>query len=265
MAATSDALASDVLGRASPEDVARALLAELGVGAPWEIAIALIAARRGAYVEWRDTGGADARLVWRGDAAFIAVDRAARGTVRARFSIAHELAHFLLHAGYDGLERIHGGGPLTGRDFQVEAEADRFASEVLVPAFLAAPICATAAPTLDAVGGLARRFDVSLTVAARKWAQLAETPCAFVEARGGVIKRPVRSTAFRGSAVQRRKLEEGTLALDATRGARDVSWRVHRVAWGAAALGREIVEECVAFEDDGGDGVVLSWLHHAEG
>jgi hypothetical protein len=97
-------------------------------------------------------------------------------------------------------------------------------------------------------------------VAARRWAELASTGCAFVESRDGIVKRAVRSAGFRGVAVGKRKLEEQALAVEMARTGRASGTRVHTTAWGVAKAKREIVEECVPLDERG---AVLSWLWHA--
>ncbi len=245
--------------RPDPVALARALHARFGIQAPHEIAIDLMAWHCGARVLYRPTGSADARVVRAGDKAILAIALGARDTPRARFSIAHELAHHLMHADYDAIARIHGAPRSSEREFAVEREANLFASEILVPRSLAEPLCRDAHPTLDAVGALARSFDVSLTVAAQRWAQLAHTGCAFVESRGGVIRRAIRSEAFRGVAFARRALEEGTLALEMHRLGGAGGARLHDAAWGSLP----ILEECVPLGDGAPGGPVLTWLSHA--
>jgi hypothetical protein len=113
------------------------------------------------------------------------------------------------------------------------------------------------------VGALARRFDVSLTVAAKRWVQLAPTSCAVAETYDGkTIHRAGRSDTWRGIAVSGRALQEGTLALDMGRAdAPEPGTRLHAKAWGSAQAGVPIVEECVPL---GESGAVLTWLWHAD-
>jgi hypothetical protein len=256
-----DARRPDV--RVDPIAVACAVHERFAIRKPSDIRIELMAYQLKASVLWRDAGSADARVVRAGERAYLAIARASQGTPRARFSIAHELGHHLMHHDHDAIARIHGAARSTPGEFRLELEANRFASEVLVPRALAAPMCAASAPSLDEVRKLAWAFDVSLSVAAQRWAELSPAGCAFVESKGGVIKRALRSTAFRGVAVQRRKLEEGTLALDMQRASEtdaDVRTRVHGSAWGSAGSKRELIEECVPLHESG---AVLSWLWHA--
>jgi hypothetical protein len=250
-----------------PRDVARALHARLGIEAPSEIEVDLIAWDRGATVHWRPSGPADARAIIAGARAILAIAAHARGTARARFSIAHELAHFLLHADFVGLERLHGAGTRLGpRERAIEVQADEFASELLFPERFARPLCARVpSPTLAHVDEIAREFRVSLTVAGRSWPRWTETPCAFFEAvergDGAVLRRVVRSDTFRGICIERRPLREGTLALDLLRARRPVSLpatRTHTQWWGSSLLDAPVVEECVPVAD----GVVVGWLTH---
>ena len=257
--------AAAIRPRVDPLAAARAVLARFDVRHRRDIKIDLIAYELGAIVMERATGSADARVTRAGDRAIIALAPRALETTRARFSVAHETAHHVLHADVDAIERIHGAPFASHAEYRVEREADVFASEILLPAVLARPFCLTALPTLDAVGDLARMFDVSLTVAAMKWPKLAKTPCAFVESSGGLIKRAVRSDAFRGVAFQRRSLEEGTAALEMERAGGMGATRVHegeRGKWGSAKAGAAVIEECVTLGDGGPGGKVLTWLWH---
>ena len=243
-----------------PARSADAIIEKRGILRPDEIRIDLLAFLEGACVVWGDAGRADARVARSGEEALITLPRAAFGMARARFSIAHELAHHLLHPGDDSIARIHGLPPSDARAFRCEWEANEFARHLLVPTSLAASMCTAAAPPLSRVMELARAFDVSLSVAARRWAELSPAPCAFVEAQAGKVKWATRSSAFRGEAVKGRVLDDGSLALDLTCGwSRGERTRTHRAAWGSARAGSEVVEECVPL---GKSGTVLAWLWH---
>jgi hypothetical protein len=131
--------------------------------------------------------------------------------------------------------------PRAGQwEFKCEWEANVVARHILVPTSIAAPMCEAPRPDLACVKELANEFDVSLSVAARRWAEMSPAPCAFVEVRG-------------------RLLEDGTLALDLTCGwSRGERTRAHRIAWGARA-DANIVEECVPLKD----GTIFVWLRQA--
>lgn len=221
---------------------ARELHAEFDVESPGDIHVEAMAASRGALVVARDVGSADARVVRSGVRAYLAVARDAVRTPRGRFSIAHELGHHLLHPDVDAIHRLHGAPRLDAREHRFEREADAFASELLLPTALFAPLVAKHRPVLDALAMVAARFRVSLSVVGRRWPEHAETPCAFVESRAGIIKRAVRSKTFRGAAVQRRSLEAS----------RANGWRAKDDALRVRENSIEIA----------GSDVVLSWMTH---
>jgi hypothetical protein len=240
-----------------PRELAAALIEKRDIRKPSEIRIDLLAFAEGASVLFRKAGHADARVALAGGRAIIAVPEWARGTPRARYSIAHELGHFLLHPDLDAVARIHGLPRTEAWEYKCEWEANEFARHVVVPTRMAAPMCQKDLPTLADVGELAREFTVSLSVSGHRWPEMSPAPCALVEAKGGVIKWVTRSPSFRGDAVRGRVLPDGALALDLLCGwSKGERTRVHRVAWGAAHADAEIVEECVPLSG----GTTLVWL-----
>jgi transcriptional regulator with XRE-family HTH domain len=89
------------------------------------------------------------------DGAVIAVNLR-HGANRQRFSLAHELGHYLL----DHHDRFHidvDDGAAPGYDWQVERQANEFAAELLMPPDMVSELHATDPD----VSSLARRFEVS--------------------------------------------------------------------------------------------------------
>jgi Zn-dependent peptidase ImmA (M78 family) len=244
---------------------AQEVLGFAGVREPDDIHIARIAALAGAGVIYGATGSSDARMVRAGDRAWICVDERSWGTPRGRWSVAHELAHFVLHdASGDAIARVHAGAERTGRGYQLEREADAFAGEVLMPTWLFSRWCFARRPTLADIDALADRFGTSRTATARRYVELSEVACAFVEIRAGRVTRVARSRSFRGKAVQRREVEAASRAAAALRGeaVAEEAVRVTGGAWGSAKLGVEMVEQVVAVPEAG---LVLAWLWHEAG
>ena len=83
------------------------------------------------------------------------VVRGASNERRRRFTIAHEIGHFVLHPGRLAPQR---GGAVNEAWRQQEREADQFAAELLMPELLVGRRCSSSA--LDPTR-LADRFDVS--------------------------------------------------------------------------------------------------------
>jgi hypothetical protein len=246
-----------------PVAEADALHRRFNVREPAHLRVDLMAVELGWYVIYRNTGGADARVVRDGRAAFLSVSRAQRDTPRARFSMAHEMAHPLLHPDLDAIERIHAASTLTEAEREVERAADRFASHLLLPRWLLARFVDGAEPGLDGVGRVAREFGTSLSATLRAWTEVTDAPCAYVASRRGVITETERSASFRGVVRLGRRLRGTTAASAITRGELPMgerALRTHDVAWGSAEVPGGIVEESIGVP---GAGVVVTWLRHA--
>ena len=96
----------------------------------------------------------EAALEPRGDGHRIVL-RGATGEHRRRFTIAHEIGHFVLHPRRLAPER--GGGGNAAWQAQ-EREADQFAAELLMPEHLVREAVVTQGPDVDRLAG---RFEVS--------------------------------------------------------------------------------------------------------
>ncbi len=143
---------------------------------------------------------------------FICVNAADRRT-RQRFTICHEIAHFVLK-----LPSEHTNSPAWSytRRPPNEIWCDVFAAELLLPAHLFGSKVALSEMGLGAVSSLADEFDASLPATGSRFAAVAENPCAFVLAEGGVVRYASRSKAMRdafamipsGSKLPRASLSE---------------------------------------------------------
>jgi len=107
----------------------------------------------------------------------------AKGSPRARFTLGHELGHYFIDEHRNAL--LAGTPPHESQtDFSsanpVEAEADLFASCLLMPRrrFLTASV--RVADTLRGVIDLSARFATSITSTAVRYASLGVQPCAVV-------------------------------------------------------------------------------------
>ncbi|BDL39031.1 hypothetical protein MSPGM_16210 [Methylorubrum sp. GM97] len=108
---------------------------------------------------------------------WLVVSNSSASPGRRRFTVAHEIAHYLLHR-----DRIPPQGIYckeedvsrrAGKD--IEKEADTFAAALLMPFHdLRRQIDPKAKPTLADLGGLAERYGVSLTAAILRWLEVTE-------------------------------------------------------------------------------------------
>ena len=131
---------------------------------------------------------------------FIAVRRSIREAGRRRFTVAHEVGHFVLPG--------HGQDECFCKSSMIESwrrdvirkqeyEANRFASELLLPAKTLYPLVNKKDLTLTTIKALALQFNTSLTATAVKCVEVTEERCALVCSVRQVVKWVCRSETFR--------------------------------------------------------------------
>lgn len=126
----------------------------------------------------------------------------ARGDRRARFSIAHELGHFLMErhvlSGEEGF-RCSRQDMREVRDdtrhHKQEAEANRFAISLLAPEYKMR-ICLGTDPDLRAIQGLSDRLDLSREATLRRYIDLTDEPVAAIWTKDGRIRTAKRHPDF---------------------------------------------------------------------
>lgn len=158
---------------------AKDLLDELGVTEPDEIDLEAIAQYVGATVTRQKMIGTEARIVGLNDQAIITVNQDSLPT-RQRFSIGHELGHWMydrgridLSCGADKQERFY-----TGTD--KESLANRFATELLLPSSMFMQRLLKQPPRLEVVKELANIFRTSFTATALRSVDLGAHPAMVI-------------------------------------------------------------------------------------
>src|SRR5690606_21859830 len=154
--------------QASPRAAKRAreVVTELGIRDPEELTVELIAAHYGAMTFYRPLRNEEGRLLRKGGRGIIVVADGLAGTPRARFVAAHELGHFLLHEGIDQYSLCQTADLTEYRSHGIEAGANQFAAELLMPEPFFAPLCDRNRPCLDDLVELSKRFATSLMATA---------------------------------------------------------------------------------------------------
>jgi Zn-dependent peptidase ImmA (M78 family) len=142
---------------------AERVLLSLGITSPEEIDLEAIAWSRGAIVNFRPLDQCEATIVGSLKRAIITVSSRSRPE-RQRFSIAHELGHWHHHRGrvlFCGHKEV--GNPANDTN-NPEHQADRFASDLILPNYLLEPrISKVKRLTLALVRELREQFQSSLT------------------------------------------------------------------------------------------------------
>ena len=151
----------------------------------------------------------------------IAYNGKARGE-RQRFTIAHELGHFILHRSQKQSFNCDSQSVHTGIDGlrQIEREADEFASNLLMPGDLLREWISNQRIDLHVLSAIAKRFQVSFEALCIRFIKLTKQRAILVYWDNGFVKYEWRSSsAVRTRARIRRNGDPqeplpGTLAAD---------------------------------------------------
>ena len=159
---------------------AERLLWGYGVTAPQHIDLEGIAADHHAKVVYRHLGGCEARLVASAEQAVISVNPS-NYEGRQRFSLAHELAHWICDRNTGTFLCAKSDiGPQNAEAKSVEAYANSYASQLILPDYLVAPWVQDKKANLDVATSLAKDFGASLTAAAIKLSKRSMIPSCIV-------------------------------------------------------------------------------------
>jgi Zn-dependent peptidase ImmA (M78 family) len=132
--------------------------------------------------------GVSGMLIKRKDNFHIAYNTFIKSVGFHRFSIGHELGHYVLEGHIDELlpfgqdRHISEAGFVSENRF--EREADHFAAGLLMPEFLFRPAMARAGEGLDAIETLRRQCATSLTATAIRYQELTDEAVAVIQSVG---------------------------------------------------------------------------------
>lgn len=155
---------------------------EMGIQSADDVDIEVMAYFCGARVKYRELTNCAARIVGKDSKAIITVDQGA-SVARQRFSIAHELGHWAQDRGQVSVScRSTDMTPFKLNDYKQdrEAAANRFAVELLMPAYLFKETARGMPATMASASTLAQNFRVSLTAAAIRLVELGSFPAIVV-------------------------------------------------------------------------------------
>ncbi len=141
------------------------ILSLLGITEPADLDIEAIAYACGATIVPQPLTGCQANIIGFGDRAIITVNSNSIPT-RRRFSSGHELGHWMKDRGQNafGCLDIQIDSEWTSNN--AETRANRFASDLLLPVSMFAPLAKGRPITLETVGDLAGVFRMSQTATA---------------------------------------------------------------------------------------------------
>lgn len=175
---------------------AERVLWDAGVTEPDHIDLPAIAAAHDAMVVYRQLDGCSARLVASSTGAVISVN-SGDYPGRKRFSLAHELAHWLCDRKTGSFLCAKSDiGPQNAEAKSVEAHANAFASQLILPDYLVTPWAHGKKANLDVAASLANDFKVSRTAAAIKLTKRSSVPTCVVCHDQSRLKWHSRNLAF---------------------------------------------------------------------
>lgn len=190
-----------------------------GVRKPEHIDLEAIAGARGAYVVYRKLDGCAARLVAAGDRAVISV-AVDDNLGRRRFSLGHELAHWMQDAKRTSFKCSSADiGPQNAEAKSIEADANSYASQLILPDYLVWPWVADRKPSLDLANAMGDDFQASLTASALKLLQRAKVPTAITCHDQRRLKWSRRSRDFSTDCYILNELHQDTIAFEMSFGA----------------------------------------------
>lgn len=190
-----------------------------GVRRPEHIDLEAIAGARGAHVIYRKLDGCAARLVAAGDRAVISVAMD-DNLGRRRFSLGHELAHWMQDAKRTSFKCSSTDiGPQNAEAKSIEADANSFASQLILPDYLVLPWIADRKPCLDLANAMGCAFQASLTASALKLVQNSKVPTAIICHDQRRLKWSRRSRDFSNDCYILNELHQDTIAFNMAFGA----------------------------------------------
>ncbi|MBV6795057.1 ImmA/IrrE family metallo-endopeptidase [Xanthomonas euvesicatoria] len=143
---------------------------------------------------------------------------------RQRFTIAHELGHFILHRSRQQSFNCDKQSVHTGIDTlrDIEREADDFASNLLMPGDLLRACISSQRIDFRVLGDIAKRFQVSLEALCIRYIKFTTERAILVYWDNGFVKYEWRSSSARRTRARIRRPGDptepppGTLAADAS-------------------------------------------------
>ena len=167
--------------------VAREHLRNLMIEEPSEIDLMAVAGFLGGLtVEEGGLDGADGRILWGQNGAAIRI-KAGLWPGRKRFTLAHEIGHYVLHK-HNRQGRFDSGHQFAiWNEANEEAEANVFAAELLMPDFLFTPRLKRHSPSFRNLDKLAEDFVTSRLASALQYVHYCHEQVALVFSRGGQV------------------------------------------------------------------------------
>jgi len=156
------------------------LLKQYFIDDPNEIPLEDLIYAEGAIFDEKPMTGADGRIIFGKEHAFISVNSNIPTKTKRRFVIAHEIGHLKLHR---KLERFFNCDEKSFMEWHKkgshETEANEFAAELLMPTTLFKTLSSKDIFSIKHIQDLATQFNTSITATAIRYAEIGKFPIAL--------------------------------------------------------------------------------------
>jgi len=229
------------------EREAAKIVEKYGISSPKHIRLRDIAYDLGVHVREGKLKGAAASLTRVGKHGTI---RVSNGDLpeRKRFSIAHELGHFVLKHGHSMWRVCSNEDMEKWYKAHHETEANFFAAELILPKALIEKRCDVRTVNFTPIRKIREEFRCSLTATAIRFVRFCPELCAVVFSKDGVIDWFYKSQDWWPFIPRGQRLDSRTLAYDFFNGKElpDEAVGVDADAWVEARGLEEIVEHSIS-------------------
>jgi len=242
------------------EQKAAEIIERFGITVPEHILLEDIAYALGAKIVEGPLKGAAASLVRMGARATIRIPANEKYQARKRFSVAHEIGHFVLDHGHSLCRVCTEDNMLDWNQHpSQETEANFFAGELLLPKKLFKDRCDVREVNFSPVRKLAEEFNTSLTATAIRFVRFCPEMCVLVFSKDSKIQWFYKSEEWWPFIRKGQPIDNGTFAYDFFHGREmpDEPQEVDASAWVTSRGVESIVEHSVGSRNLG---YVLSLL-----
>lgn len=168
---------------------AKKLLTELFIKEPSKIDLYAIAGYENLFIEEKNLAASEGEIVFNGGMGIIAVDNKIQEGGQKNFTIAHELGHYF-NSGRKNGSFFCSGLYIRGikQGSMAETDANEFAAELLMPESWFVKFVRGKKLEAKLLGEIANYFEVSLSAAALRYAEIGSHPVAVIMSKDGVVK-----------------------------------------------------------------------------
>lgn len=229
----------------------------------------------GVVVREAPIAGSDARITIKDNFGVITISSYESYETKKRFSIGHELGHFLLHKKcsssiFCSSEQMRSW---FGKQQQIlrEIEANEFCSELLMPEKFFMPIITNKKPNFKLFEEVTEQFQSSLTSTILRYIELTDEAVAIVFYNKSGIKWFKRSSYFEEQKywIQHGKIDEYSLAYDALKNkapsgmeAVDVTAWLDLDGWRLEKYKDELIMEQTRYFSNIDFGISILWINN---